>query len=139
MKVSITLDFDSPDHAIVALNHIDELRKGNFGETTTQATKHNEGSSPAAPAESDPTPKVTKPRKPRKPKAEPVATAPVDTPPAGTPKVPSLADVQAAVKGIFETKGAVVALGLLRAMGAERAADLPEDKRVDFIAQAKAL
>jgi hypothetical protein len=139
MKVSITLDFDSPDHAIVALNHIDELRKGNFGETTTKASGSNEGSAPADATTAEPTPKVTKPRKPRKPKAEPAATAPVDTPPAGSAKVPSLPDVQAAVKGIFETKGAVVALGLLRAMGAERAADLPEDKRADFIAQAKAL
>lgn len=129
MKVSITLDFDSPDHAIVALNHIDELRKGNFGETTTKATEAVE-----------PPAKVTKPRKPRKPKAEPAAPVAEEfAPPAGTPAVPSLADVQAAVKGIFETKGAVVALGLLKALGAERAADLPEDKRADFIAQAKAL
>jgi len=142
MKVSITLEFDTPAHAIVALDHINALRKGNFGETTAAPTgaktdgEPTGGSKPAATTEAESTPKATKPRKPRAKKADKPAAEPVAEP---TGDVPTLADVQAAVKGIFETKGAVAALGLLKTMNVERAAELPDDKRADFIKQAKAL
>lgn len=126
MKVSITLDFDSPDHAIVALNHIDALRKGNFGETTTAATESSDASKPDVPP-------VAKPRKPRKPKAAPAPAGQAPEPTAPVVEVPSLADVQASVKGIFEKQGAVAALGLLKTFGVERAADMLEDKRAAFI------
>jgi len=139
MKVSITLEFDTPAHAIVALDHINALRKGNFGETKAIPTGASGGDGSAVTAPTESAPAVTKPRKPRKSKATPPADPQAAKLTAPAAEVPSLADVQAAVKGIFETKGAVAALDLLKSMGAERAAELPEDKRAAFIEAAAAL
>lgn len=123
MKVSIELEFDTPEHAIVALNHISELRKGNFGETRTAPTSTKKGDNNV-----DPVPAKTPEKKKRTPRK-----------PADAKAIPSLADVQAAVKSIFTKHGAVKALELLQTFKVERAAELPNEDRAKFIAEAEAL
>jgi hypothetical protein len=72
-----------------------------------------------------------------KEEADALAAMMGDEKPADAPKPPSVDDVRAALKSYAQTQGNPAAMKLLNDFKAKAVSELPEDKRVDFIAACK--